>query len=103
MNSNGSQLTKQQVKVFIETMTDDMHNTTQHKIAETLLAKFEECECLANALRAYEHLQHEPEPIPYAWAIEWESSEPTLSMTRPNMKSWVMKNAVAVKELYTKE
>lgn len=65
MNSNGSQLTKQQVKFFIETMTDDMHGTIQHKIAETLLEKFDECESLANMLRAFEHLQNEPKQSGY--------------------------------------
>lgn len=49
-----TKLTKEQVKFFIETMTDDMHNTTQHKIAETLLSKFGECESLQAKLLAYE-------------------------------------------------
>lgn len=49
-----TKLMKEQVKFFIETMTDDMHNTTQHEIAETLLSKFDECESLQAKLLAYE-------------------------------------------------
>ncbi|SCM51389.1 hypothetical protein [Hafnia alvei] len=55
-----TKLTKEQVKFFIETMTDDMHNTTQHKIAETLLSKFGECESLQAKLLAYEQAAKNP-------------------------------------------
>lgn len=55
-----TKLTKEQVKFFIETMTDDMHNTTQHKIAETLLSKFDECESLQAKLLAYEQAAEKP-------------------------------------------
>lgn len=65
-----TKLTKEQVKFFIETMTDDMHNTTQHKIAETLLSKFGECESLQEKLLAYEQAAKNP-----AAKIEWDGSE----------------------------
>ena len=55
-----TKLTKEQVKFFIETMTDDIHNTTQHKIAETLLSKFGECESLQAKLLAYEQAAKNP-------------------------------------------
>lgn len=55
-----TKLTKEQVKFFIETMTDDMHNTTQHEIAETLLSKFDECESLQARLLAYEQAAKNP-------------------------------------------
>ena len=65
-----TKLTKEQVKFFIETMTDDMHNTTQHKIAETLLSKFGECESLQAKLLAYEQAAKNevalPEALKYA-------------------------------------
>lgn len=65
-----SKSTKEQVKFFIETMTDDMHNTTQHEIAETLLSKFDECESLQAKLLAYEQAAKSP-----AAKIEWDGSE----------------------------
>lgn len=55
-----TKLTKEQVKFFIETMTDDMHNTTQHEIAETLLSKFDECESFQAKLLAYEQAAEKP-------------------------------------------
>lgn len=55
-----NKLTKEQVKFFIETMTDDMYNTTQHEIAETLLSKFDECESLQEKLLAYEQAAKNP-------------------------------------------
>lgn len=55
-----NKLTKEQVKFFIETMTDDMHNTTQHEIAETLLSKFDDCESLESKLLAYEQAAEKP-------------------------------------------
>ena len=60
-----SKSTKEQVKFFIETMTDDMHNTTQHKIAETLLSKFDECELLQAKLLAYEQAGKETKIYQY--------------------------------------
>lgn len=55
-----AKLTKEQVKFFIETITDNMYNTTQHKIAETLLSKFDECESLQAKLLAYEQAAKNP-------------------------------------------
>ncbi|KKI49023.1 hypothetical protein XK97_01125 [Obesumbacterium proteus] len=60
-----SKLTKEQVKFFIETMTDDMHNTTQHEIAETLLSKFDECELLQTKLLAYKQAGKETKIYQY--------------------------------------
>ena len=69
-----TKLTKEQVKFFIETMTDDMHNTTQHEIAETLLSKFDECESLQARLLAYEQAAEHP-----AARITWDGSEFSVS------------------------
>lgn len=66
-----TKLTKEQVKFFIETMTDDMHNTTQHEIAETLLSKFDECESLQARLLAYEQAAKNP----VAWIVHMRTGD----------------------------
>lgn len=87
-----TKLTKEQVKFFIETMTDDMHNTTQHEIAETLLSKFDECESLQAKLLAYEQAAKNPvgkfvfEPIGERWHHikhgEYQRSEPKFKLVK---------------------
>ncbi len=66
-----TKLTKEQIKFFIETMTDDMHNTTQHEIAETLLSKFDECESLQAKLLAYEQASKNP----VAWIVHMRTGD----------------------------
>nr|WP_279079308.1 hypothetical protein [Hafnia alvei] len=66
-----TKLTKEQIKFFIETMTDDMHNTTQHEIAETLLSKFDECESLQATLLAYEQASKNP----VAWIVHMRTGD----------------------------
>jgi hypothetical protein len=97
-------LTKEQVKFFIETMTDDMHNTIQHKLAETLLSKFDECESLqANPLHVIpDEIDSAPDYVKvltkegayiYGWN-ECRTAAQPVSVSEPKIYAWAIEHKV---------